>query len=235
MTTIKKRKSDASVHGIVTRPILFSGPMVRAILEGTKTQTGRVVKAINHELFDAFTEADPSGFWGFDSKNDPVLCVHSPYGEVGDRLWVRETWRTGICFDSMSPDLIGRKCVDAGYKSPWGPVRYEADGDDKWLELLKDFGGEWGKTRVSIHMPRWASRITLQITGLRIERLTDISAEDAIAEGAVADDYQWSHVNSMCRDKFRDLWESINGKGSWADDPWVWVVQFKRVSVRVTL
>ena len=145
------------------RPIIFSGPMIRAILEGRKTQTRRIVK--------------PN-----------CLSKLSPYGRTGDRLWVRETW--------------GHNPEGPGYV-------YRSDGDFD----MKFHGDRW---RPSIHMPRWASRITLEVTGVRVERLQDINEEDALAEGV-------EHA-------FRSLWESINGPGSWDANPWVWVVEFRRVS-----
>ncbi len=102
-------------------------------------------------------------------------------------------------------------------------VRYEADGDDKFLELLNDFGGEWGKTRVSIQMPRWASRIQLEITGLRVERLKQGTIEDAKAVGLQ------DITGGNWIEKWKELWESINGEGSWDANPWTWVVEFRRV------
>lgn len=215
---------------IKERPILFSGPMVQAILAGRKTQTRREVKAINHDLFDAFTAADPSGFWGFDANNDPVLCVHSPYGEVGDRLWVRETVKAtatedGIdCIHYMADDHCRSIMV-----SEYGPWR-----------KLRGYGEGHSRTVPSIHMPRWASRITLEITGVRVERLNAISEEDAKAEGTDnRSDLAWGHggqgddmarwaVDHGHRYAFCHLWDSISGDGAWSLNPWVWVVEFKR-------
>jgi len=213
------------------RPILFSGPMVRAILQGRKTQTRRIVKG------------DPATVISNIRTPQEKLIVpewwfsHCPYGKPGDRLWVRETFRLPVVFDKQSPRAVGEKCVDAGYRKPWAPVRYEADGDDKFLEMLHDFGGEWGKTRVSIHIPRWLSRITLEITGVRVERLQDISEADAIAEGAERPALSATELHGMpvhpmtgsYVDGFRNVWQSINGPESWAANPWVWVVEFAKV------
>ena len=209
-------QSRTSVQSIVHRPILFSGPMVQAILAGRKTQTRREVKAINHDSFDAFTAADPSGFWGFNANNDPVLCVHSPYGEVGDRLWVRET----------------QYVESAGNQ----------DGTGRFvLYRATDVDAPVSKWTPSIHMPRWASRITLEIVGLRIERLNAISESDAKAEGTDnRSDLAWGHggqgddmarwaVDHGHRYAFCHLWDSINGDGAWSLNPWVWVVEFKVV------
>jgi len=182
------------------RPILFSGPMVRAILEGRKTQTRRVVKP------------QP----GCDPRDDEHLDMgRCPYGQPGDRLWVREAWHT----DERDLEYARAKHEDAMSDSP---IYYRADPEND------NAGCTW---RPSIHMPRWASRITLEITRVRVERLQEISEKDAIAEGA--DPYLHPvhpgreglrHV-----DGFRSLWESINGPGSWDANPWVWVIEFKRV------
>lgn len=210
------------------RPILFSGPMVRAILEGRKTQTRRVIKP---QPFDFY---DRDGIVMDRYKGE----IHCPYGTLGDRLWVRETFQLPICFEEMSPSEVGKKCVDSGYRSPWAPIKYGADGDDKFLEMIHDFGGAWGKNRVSIHMPRWASRITLEITGVKVERLNEISEQDAIAEGIIPIGKSWFNYYENADEPFcgedapivsyQSLWESINGRGSWASNPWVWVIEFNK-------
>jgi hypothetical protein len=196
------------------RPILFSAPMVRAILAGQKTQTRRVVKGMALEWLQ------PEGFTpDFTASPENGLC---PYGQPGDRLWVRETWSTHACFDHLPPN----ECPKS--------VHYWADGKV-----------QTGKGRPSIHMPRAMSRITLEITSIRVERLTDISTEDCIAEGIdrspsmafpglhVWCDYRVPHDPAewfsapVC--SFKSLWESINGPKSWGANPWVWVVEFRRV------
>lgn len=177
------------------RPILFSGPMVRAILDGRKTQTRRIVKD------ESKAKRDIDGiYWG---------C---PYGLIGDRLWVRETWFDNLCPRTPADGL--------------NEVYYRADG-----EAHEQFPGDYMDMRwtPSIHMPRWASRITLEVTGVRVERLNEIDADDVFAEGALTTDYEWWHVDLMVRQQFQILWESINGPGSWAANPWVWVIEFKRV------
>ena len=154
------------------RPILFSGPMVRAIREGRKTQTRRIVK----------------GAWEFDGDEsgcgwEPPTC---PCGKPGDRLWCRESHRFPPDFDGMSAAKIADLALDAGYQEPWAPVLYPADGATRdagaWLETFPHREA-WGKVRPSIHMPRWASRILLDVTEVRVERLQAISEADAIAEG----------------------------------------------------
>lgn len=195
------------------RPILFSGPMVRAILEGRKTQTRRVVKP--QPTDDGH---GPKWYSGFDNVPGTIetnfpMPIHCPYGQPGDRLWVRETW-------AQHPEFTHRSSGGCLYRADrGGDYQGAAQGDFCW--------------RPSIHMPRWASRITLEITGARVERLQDISEEDAKAEGI-----QWgmpcgyldtgtSDCSSKC--KFKSLWESINGPGSWDANPWVWVIEFKKL------
>jgi len=136
------------------RPILFSGPMVRAILEGRKSQTRRVIKTHSPAYIERWKGAE-----GWDKE-----CS---YGQPGDLLWVRETWRRHIVSPPNVDARIPRKRFDLG-------VRYRADGH------LMDDGKKW---KSPIHMPRWASRLTLRITGVRVERLQEISGEDCIAEG----------------------------------------------------
>lgn len=182
------------------RPILFSAPMVRAILAGTKTQTRRAVK---HPALAtlSFVVDCGEGWWGDEEGAVQVCC---PYGQPGDRLWARETFY----YDQEDAELL-----------------YRADGEFDSEQV--DSGYKW---QSSIHMPRWASRITLEITGVRVERLQDISEGDAKAEGVIrprplVDDDPCTHI-----DAFGDLWESINGPGSWDKNPWVWVVEFRRVT-----
>ncbi len=222
---------------MIEHPRLFSAEMVRAILDGPKTQTRRVVKP---QPLERETRCSNPFQWNrvesvgefFDIMSDNplgVFTVKCPYGNAGDRLWVRETWRLPVAFDEQSPTQVADKALDAGYRRPWAPIKFEVDGRMDNPHLLKDFGGAWGKTRVSIHMPRWASRITLEITGVRVERLNAITTEDAIAEGIDSDGGDDAHRNRSSVENFRHLWESINGKGSWATNPWVWVVSFKQV------
>jgi hypothetical protein len=173
------------------RPILFSAPMVRALLAGTKTQTRRIVK----------------GGIPFD---DDFEIVASPYGDPGDRLWVREShW-----WFKDEPD---NSCGYYPPKLTREDVEYRADGDDGRKV--------W---RPSIHMPRWASRITLEVTGVRVERLQDISEADARAEGVEPNAFERT-ADNYGSVLYRRLWESINGPGSWDANPWVWVVEFRRI------
>jgi hypothetical protein len=188
------------------RPILFSGPMVRALLDGTKTQTRRVVKAKHLPFVENLLGAFLDGRW-----NQRPL----PYGQPGDRLWVREAWAP----EQYDAEAMSMDAVDASVRMP----AYRAD-----------FSGQPAyKWRPSIHMPRVASRILLEVTGLRVQRLQEIGELDARAEGAEPNDaYAGPAKNRDCgwRNGYRILWEQINGPGSWAANPWVWVIEFKRVT-----
>lgn len=183
-----------------SHPMLFSAPMVRAILDGRKTQTRRIVKEapsymhygkdiMDWSLSGIHQEGELEGTdrWYLDVQTDvddhSRRIIRSPAGKVGDLIWGREAWRSGSSLDALSPFRIGEKAISAGYHRPWAPIKYESDGVTDNADVLRDFGGSWGKSRPSIHMPRWASRITLEVTAVRIERLQDISEADAVAEG----------------------------------------------------
>jgi hypothetical protein len=195
------------------RPILFSAPMVRAILAGTKTQTRRIAKGAALEWLTA-------GFHpNFVASVENKLC---PHGQPSDQLWVRETHaivprtayaRSEGVQQTLRPDDPYEHDA-AIYREGWT----RSNGGFRW--------------RPSIHMPRWASRITLEITSVRVERLQDISEADARAEGAEeAFDTEGGyehHPLGNYRDGFAKLWTEINGPESWAANPWVWVVEFTR-------
>jgi hypothetical protein len=204
------------------RPILFSAPMVRAILAGTKTQTRRAIK-----LTDSKGRWDEKGFYAVTAgtiEKMPWSCtsisrhVGCPYGEPGDRLWVRETF-------AIVPRTAYR-CSEGVQQTLRPDDPYEHDAAIYREGWTRSRGGfRW---RPSIHMPRWASRITLEVTGVRVERLRDISEDDARAEGS-----PWAACGApqdgSHKAGFAQLWESINGPGSWVANPWVWVVEFKRL------
>ncbi len=190
------------------RPILFSGPMVRAILGGRKTVTRRAVKMT--DLLRVCLEPQEGDL---KLKAAGKLC---PFGRPGDRFWVRET-----CF------INDYRQVNAPvYERSHVEVVYRADP-------LPDWEGEeslitW---RPSIHMPRWASRILLEITAVRVERLQDITEEQALAEGVMSAERDIDpdgNGYSPC-ELFGGLWTMINGMESWRANPWVWVVEFKRI------
>lgn len=190
------------------RPILFSGPMVRAILEGRKTQTRRVVKIKADGIEPPETYAGEWQPWKNGERLPTITC---PYGEPPDRLWVRESWTpipamkpSGYFTD---PKWVNRTC--------W----YAADND------RPTWGGKW---RPSIHMPRSESRITLEVTDVRVERLREITPGDAQREGV--EGYAKQHnLGGYWTTAFARLWDVLNGpRGfAWASNPWVWVVQFK--------
>lgn len=194
------------------RPILFSGPMVRAILEGRKTQTRRIAKDRDGITVHPNGQVLARGGWL------PELCC--PYGKPGDRLWVKETFQ-------MHATLAGIR------------VTYREGNADAWIEppetweMIPD-DNHW---RPSLFMPRWASRITLEIEAVRVERIIEITAEDCIAEGIYQQGGQWIIDGSVTglgwmqpEGAYRELWESINGLGSWDANPWVWVIQFRRIT-----
>ncbi len=209
------------------RPILMSAPMARAILAGEKTQTRRVCKPAEKAGLSFVVPLEPPGWFG---NEEGGVEFKSPYGARGDRLWVREAWRTAPAFDLTPPRDIPKGM----------PVRYEADGVPST--------NLWGRLRPGMFMPRWASRINLEITAVRVERLQDISGRDCLAEGIAEVEFRPDDGFPMClgymvgpndgkaslkvtpQEAYRELWEQINGPGSWELNPWVWVVEFKRVA-----
>jgi len=220
------------------RPILFSGPMVRAILAGTKTQTRRVVKDCGlWETQPGLTDLRP-------------ITADCPYGQPGDRLWVRETF----CIETSQdvgyyppPHNDGRPLREVEdphgeWGTWWERPHYKATDPAPELAYPDDEGEPKVKWSPSIHMPRWASRLTLEITGVRVERLQDISDADALSEGVerlINEDgfidyhHQWGKVIKAmdAASSFRSLWDSINaarGLG-WDTNPWVWVITFNMV------
>ena len=240
-------------------PILFNGPMVRAVLEGRKTQTRRLVQGwaldwLAPGMFTPEYVALPSN-------------GASPFGYAGDLLWVRETWAdtNGESGPMVSYRAGGdRFLIDDSY--PIDYSRYPGGVFSMWCGDLRR-GAPGHRWRPSIHMSRWASRITLEVTGVRVERLQDISEADAAAEGVEpldnranedrdASDFDRQFCGNCgglriyaslganlgvsfdtdCREcdshakRFHWLWEGINGSESWGANPWVWVVEFKRVA-----
>jgi len=231
--------------------------MVRAILKGRKMQTRRKVFNKRTTDYQSIEERDDGTPWPWreteDAQDHWYPC---PYGQPGDRLWVREAWRIGAWDDN------GALCIDYfdGPRKEWVEIPEAADPQSSmyWRlveqssdDAAKIYGNqdryEWEpgnspcRWRPSIHMPRWASRILLEVTGVRIERLQDISdrgpANDCTAEGVfhcgipVPTYEQWHGDGFRSSEKwmYRKLWDQINGAGSWDANPWVWVVEFKRV------
>ncbi|MCL0347981.1 morphogenetic protein [Klebsiella pneumoniae] len=209
------------------RGMIFNYEMVRAILDGRKTQTRRIMKVqpvLNGNFYEVFGAA-----WSKGMKSIPAVPGHSlstrcPFGAVGDRIWVRETF----C-PVDDTQYGGEKWVD--YRAT---PKFEASHPAGWDCAPND--AEALKWRPSIHMPRWASRILLEITDVRVERLNSISQEDAQAEGLELTGWRptYSDPDSGGEvmtpyDNFAELWSSIYGDESWQANPWVWVIEFKRV------
>lgn len=212
------------------RPILFSGPMVRAILEGRKTQTRRIVKQQPDDNGLSHMPNAPLD-WRDEVHGEWIQWKgETPNGDTwrgrvqcwpGDRLWVRETHR-------FTQDKYHDR------------IQYRADGE----ELFVHDNAEWlrnkdrDRWRPSIFMPRWASRITLDVTKVSVQRLQDISEEDAKAEGCeeITPGFYRNYLSTdgatyySAAMSFQSLWESINGTGSWDANPWVWVVTFKKIN-----
>lgn len=228
------------------RSILFSGPMVRAILDGRKTQTRRVALSCPEiNSYYTFTGLRHGRAY-FDlttkSKKYPLLIpqfgVNSRCGVAGDRLWVRESWARHCdvsgydCVVYRAGGANAVLCADGGDGDPVGidrPVEIDETGPPKWTP--------------SIHMPRWASRITLEVTDVRVERLQDITGKDILAEGAVDRPHHIeglgkcpvSAFDGVCYPDLKSLWAAgwnkLNAKRGygWAVNPWVWAISFKRV------
>jgi hypothetical protein len=204
------------------RPILFSGEMVRAILEGRKTQTRRVASiADNVRICEGtakgFLPGLPDGF-----------VIPCPYGQTGDRLWVREAWCPATWGSYEPRKEIPRRPSDA-------LIQFRADYRSR---SSVDYDGHW---KPSIFLPRWASRLTLEITKIRVERVQEISHEDALAEGCKG--YEWvesspyiagphTDAGQLPAEEYKELWDSINGKRGfgWDKNPWVWVIEFRRIA-----
>lgn len=182
------------------RPILFSAPMVRALLAGRKSQTRRAIK-------------------GVPSRDHYGRDIRCPYGALGDRLWVREGFSGPHSLRNVRPGLWDVVAV------PPPMIWYWADGEPT--------NGDWTKPKPAIHMPRWASRITLEVTEVRVERLQDLTYEDVKAEGWpgpvewISDDP--AVHRDAARDWYSDLWDDLHGPRAWASNPWVWAVSFQRV------
>ena len=192
-------------------PLLMQGPLVRATLEGRKTQTRRPVKPQpDNDIPDV----------------EYSWAARCPMGQAGDRLWVRETFAM----------VHGCQDIDSGYVDEWmvpldipkdsrdgfWSVLYRAE-DERFDESGEERGFSW---RPSIHMPRWACRLVLPLVSVRVERVQDITEEDAKAEGV-------ERISSCktARDSFRALWISIYGEASWDANPWVWVAEWKEIEV----
>lgn len=198
--------------------LLFQAPMVRALLRDVdpKTQTRRVVKL------------NASGRVSRGGRNwhceDPEAVLACPYGQPGDRLWVREKWAPDPPID------------DSWASTEWSGCGRRIDGVPERFHHPRfcNYAADWLhgpiRWRPGIHMPRWASRILLELTEVRVQRLQDISEADAMAEGIDPDGDEWRDCCLTPRTPFLTLWESINGLGSWDANPWVWALSFRRIN-----
>lgn len=191
------------------KPIIFSTKMVQAILEGRKTQTRRIIPVRGTGAFCELKDnlgypASEGKTWaGFGMKEDPIY-YQCPYGKVGDTLWVREAFAPNY-FDNG-------KC---GYRADWTDAAAEIIPEPKW--------------KPSIHMPRSEARLFLRVIGIRVEKLQDITTEDAEQEGIIARGCAFPRKGNIAIDTFADLWDSINfDRGSWESNPWVWVIEFEK-------
>ncbi|OAT46974.1 hypothetical protein [Providencia heimbachae] len=221
------------------RGIIFNTEMVRAILDGRKTQTRSVVKgATSNHIFHGWVTSsihsrdEGRACWSNNtlSMRGNSIRLHCPFGKIGDRLWVRETWQGPLLdyenanrfYEAPEPFQITENCV---YKADATAVPEYFDADDNLRQGWKS----------SSQMPRWASRITLEITDVRVERLQDISKQDAIYEGAPRGHHSIDVISKrfgfpdFSRSWFAQIWMDIYGEDNWAANPWVWVIEFKRV------
>lgn len=212
------------------KPIIFSGPMVCALLEGRKTQTRRIVKP--SRKFPAFNICRPDVMhdanlvWWHGSETEKVgVAQPCPYGKPGDLLYVRETSKATYNFDKIP-------CVRYEADQVWKPC-YHGVPFASWCDMHHYRAGA-GLQVPAIHQPRWASRITLEVADVRVHRLRDISEEDAEAEGIdflrrIPD----ADETLSAKQLFEILWTSINGKDSWGANPYVWVMAFKVHQINV--
>lgn len=223
------------------KPIIFSAPMIRALLSARKTQTRRVLRVPGWAV-----EIDKIGNDGYTlwclSRESGFILPAMPQYLPHDRLWVREAWRTMNGLDPLSGAQIAADCETAGYKRPWSPVQYEADGARvNWIADPHTFGTDPGRYRHARFMPRWASRLTLIVTDVRVQRLQEISEADARAEGSFlgrcecmppqrsGDAMNRMFQQTWCAvhgDEFSALWNSLHGPDAWDANPWVVALTF---------
>lgn len=238
------------------KPILFSNEMVRALLEGRKTQTRRVVN--NPEYFGCLTGDCPHDL---SDECANAMRAECPYGKPGDLLWVRETWADLIAVSPATDKPMdigpGERLIqeptfwtDEKGRQRWNydgqVIAYRANSDVEFCDgdgFMGDMAdrSDMPRWRSPIHMPRWASRLTLRITDVRVQRLQDISEADAKAEGVQMEDERYwvdysmpgTQITLSAKKSFNTLWESINGPGSWEANPWVWALTFEVIKANV--
>ncbi len=212
------------------KPEIFNGPMVYAINEGFKTHTRRLLKRqpVEHSAGNWTWDARRGSFVGASGTHiegfPRTAIVHCGY-RVGDLLWVRETVRA-------IEDSEGIANIRYAADQHWEPIPDTAEAAERWVSLY-GYRGKRGAPVPAIHMPRWVSRLTLEVTSVKVERLTDISHADAIAEGALCAPVDRELHGANARDRFAAIWEGINGEGSWGANPWIVAVSFKVHRVNV--
>lgn len=226
------------------RGMIFNGEMTRAILDGRKTQTRRPIKWKQTRFTEIGEREDGSKWpWSEDAEHACDFWHPCPFGAVGDRIWVREAYRFPASLDDVSPTGVGEMAVATGYRKPWAPTFYEFTGtfSDGWKGFeTPPKVSDAGKLRPSIHMPRWASRILLEITNVGVQRLQDISSGDAVREGICQlpvsgryclspGDQYFGGASHSAKEVYSWLWSSIYGEESWKANPWVWVISFERI------
>lgn len=224
------------------RPILFSGEMIRAILSGQKTVTRRPVKKPRGFPERSYCDpyAMPPALWWWSEIHEHIGVRQAcPLGQVGDRLWVRETWSDVNAYGAhtivyRADDHIRYLGEEDEFLDEHGCLnlldpRIENLNFSTWFEDL--LAGTEGRWRPSIHMPRWASRITLEITDVCVERLRSITEDEAIDEGCPGGDGVVPGYSRPATptEHFRDVWAGIYGLSSWDENPWVWCISFRRI------
>jgi hypothetical protein len=227
---------------MMEKPILFSSPMVKAILAGKKTQTRRIIKNYPSNYYKPTGEIgwgdEPMGsFHELHDGAHEAKYIRCPYNHPGDHLWVRETWQRVETSDGLG---VVYRADESILAVEYDEINEFEKTNERLIEPrqeLHDFIDEDMPWKPAIHMPRWASRITLEITNVRVERLHDISESEALAEGIENFPYQMPESinlvkDSMVIDRFARLWDSINAKRGfgWEVNPWVWVIEFKVVN-----
>ncbi|HAH3133304.1 hypothetical protein GKF31_23725 [Escherichia coli] len=197
------------------RGVVFNDDMVRAILEGRKTQTRRPVKNVRADNCLVIRKPTKKRNGVYTHVMDALEHGLCPFGNVGDRIWVRETFNAFWLDNDVIQEIkdgVSLASELCDYKADYSDSSKPAEG---WTP--------------SIHMPRWASRILLEITDVRVERLHDMSEADAKAEGASPVTYKITPTEAVYRVGFGDIWRGIYGQENWLSNPWVWVIEFKRI------
>ncbi|HHE4779055.1 hypothetical protein [Escherichia coli] len=197
------------------RGVVFNDDMVRAILEGRKTQTRRHVKNVRADNCLVIRKPTKKRNGVYTHVMDALEHGLCPFGNVGDRIWVRETFNAFWLDNDVIQEIkdgVSLASELCDYKADYSDSSKPAEG---WTP--------------SIHMPRWASRILLEITDVRVERLHDMSEADAKAEGASPVTYKITPPEAVYRVGFGDIWRGIYGQENWLSNPWVWVIEFKRI------